>query len=119
MIGIWASAGLAGMGALWVGATALQAREDLNEARSAAHELRSQLTSGDLDAAAATATKVATHGQHAHSATRGPAWAVLSKVPVVGEPFDTFRGITGAADSLGNEALPGLVTAMRELDPAT
>lgn len=111
------AAALLVLGGVWVAATALMARGELNDVRADAPLLRSQLTAADISAATITADSMAAKARRAHHLTRGPAWAVLARVPVLGEPFKTARGITAAADELGSTALPRLVAAGTEIDP--
>ena len=108
---------LIGAGAIWVGATAWMARSELNAVRSGAPVLRAQLMAADIPAATASADLIARQASRSHKLTSGPAWALISKVPILGDPFRTARGITGVADELGRTALPQLVEAGATIDP--
>jgi hypothetical protein len=110
---------LLGLGGAWIAVTAMMARSELDDVRVGAPQLRAQLTAADLAGATTSADSMARHARRAHHLTRGPAWAVVSRMPVVGAPFRTARGITEAADELGTNALPQLVTAGTVIDPDT
>ena len=104
---------------LWLAVTALIARGQLNEARDEAHTLGAQISAGKWAAARATAAEIATHAHRAHQLTSGPVWALAAALPSGGEPLQTIRGITAGADSLGQGALPQLVSASTRLNPQT
>ncbi len=108
---------LIALGLLWVGVTAWMARSELNAVRAAAPVLRAQLLAADIPAATASADLMARQASRSHKLTGGPAWALISRIPVLGEPFETARGITGVADELGRNALPQLVEAGTAIDP--
>jgi hypothetical protein len=103
----------------WLAVTGFMARSQLATARAEVHQLRAQISAGDLKAARVTASDLAKHAHRAHQLTTGPAWAVAAAVPAGGEPLRTIRGITASVDSLGSDVLPALVTASEHLDPAT
>lgn len=106
-------------GGLWVAVTAVMASAELKQARADSSQLREQLTDVDARTATASAEGIAHHARRAHDLTRGPAWAVMSRIPVLGDPFQSARGIAAAADELGRNALPQLVAASAELNPET
>lgn len=114
---IVAAAALIGLGAIWVGVTAWMARSELNAVRTGAPVLRAQLLAADIPAATASADLIARQATRSHKLTSGPAWALISRIPVLGDPFQTARGITGVADDLGRNALPQLVEAGTTIDP--
>ena len=99
--------------------TGLLARNQLNSVRAEVQHLRAQISAGDLDGARATARSIAGHAGSAHSYTGGPVWAVAGKVPAGGAPIETVRTITAEVDDLGQNVLPEVVTATRQLDPST
>ncbi|MGQ0629512.1 MAG: DUF4012 domain-containing protein [Sporichthyaceae bacterium] len=113
------AAALVGLGAVWVGGTAVMARGELLDARAEAQILRTQLAAADISAATASADALARHANRAHQLTAGPAWALATKLPLVGDTVRTVRGITEAADELGAGALPKLVGVGTALDPST
>jgi hypothetical protein len=105
------------LGLVWVGVTAWMARSELNAVRSGVPVLRAQLVAADVPAATASADLMARQATRAHKLTSGPAWAVASRIPVLGDPFKTARGITEVANELGRNALPQLVQAGTTIDP--
>jgi len=107
---------LSGLCLAWLVVTALLARRDLMALRSEATELGGQLRVADVRGATATAEAMSNHARRAHRLTGGPIWAVAGRIPGIGEPVTTVRGITFAADDLGSHALPALVAAGRQLD---
>jgi hypothetical protein len=119
LLALLGGAAFLGLGALWVAVTALMARAELDDVRAGVPQLRAQLTAADVAGATTSADSLARHARRAHHLTRGPAWAVASRLPVVGAPLRTARGITEAADELGANALPQLVTAGSAIDPDT
>lgn len=104
---------------LWILITGQLARGQLNQAQDDVHKLRAEISAGDLAAARSTVAELATHAHRAHVLTTGPAWAVAARIPLVGEPIHTIRGVTASIDTIGNQALPELVVATAQLDPAT
>lgn len=103
----------------WLVVTGLLARAQLNEARADVQKLRDEISVGDLPAARDTAADLASHAHRAHVLTTGPAWAVAARIPGAGDPIHTIRGVTASIDMIANQALPELVTATSQLDPAT
>jgi hypothetical protein len=103
----------------WLAVTGLLARNELQTVRSEMHQLRRQISAGDLPGARVTAASLAGHAERAHWLTTGPVWALAADLPAGGEPVETVRGITSSADLLASQALPGLVRASKDLDPAT
>ncbi|MBA3741954.1 DUF4012 domain-containing protein [Sporichthya sp.] len=110
-------AGLIAVSVIWVGITAWMARSELDAVRTGAPILRAQLLAADIPAATASADLMARQASRSHKLTGGPAWALISKLPYLGEPFETARGITEVADELGRHALPQLVHAGTTIDP--
>ena len=104
---------------LWLAVTALMARSQLNQARADTHTLGAKLSAGDWPAARAVAADIATHTHRASQLTSGPVWALAAALPQGGEPLQSFRGITAGLDSLGQGALPQLVSAAERVNPRT
>jgi hypothetical protein len=118
-IGMIAAGGLLLLAGSWLGATALMARSQLTQVRAEARTLGAQLSASNWPAARATAEKIAVHAHRANQLASGPVWALAAALPSGGEPLKTIRGITAAADSLGRDALPELVSASQRLNPRT
>jgi Protein of unknown function (DUF4012) len=103
---------------VWLVVTGLMARSQLTRVRSEVHQLRAEISAGNLTAARATAADLAKHAHRAHELTTGPVWAIAAGVPAGGEPLSTIRGVTASLDELGRNALPQLISASDQLDPA-
>lgn len=110
--------GLVLLGAIWIVATALMARSELQAVRTDVRQLRSQIDADDFAAVERTADDLAKHARRAHQVTTGPAWALAAEVPFGGDPLRTIRGITSSANALGRDALPALIAARNKLDPS-
>ncbi|WP_033384999.1 DUF4012 domain-containing protein [Sporichthya polymorpha] len=117
-LGVVGAVVLGVLGLVWVGVTAMMARSELNKVRAGAPQLRAQLLAADIPSATASADLIARQATRSHKLTSGPAWAVISRIPVLGDPFETARGITGVANELGRNALPELVEAGTTIDPS-
>ena len=104
---------------LWLAATALLVRSQLNQVRADAHTLGSRISASNWAGARATANDLAAHAHRAHQLTSGPVGALAAALPSGGEPLQIIRGITAGVDSLGREALPKLVAASERLNPRT
>jgi Protein of unknown function (DUF4012) len=109
--------GLILLGGVWVVVTGVLARSQLESVRAEVHQLRAQLTSGDLSGARKTLAALQTHAHRAHELTTGPFWAVAAQLPAGGQPIETVRGITSSADQLAAKALPTLIDVRKKLDP--
>lgn len=103
----------------WVLITALLARTQLEDVRAEVRQLHAQVSAGNLDAARATARQLSQHAAKADDYTSGPAWALVANIPAGGAPFQTVRTITAQVDVLGQQVLPEVITATRQLDPST
>lgn len=110
---------LSGMGIAWLVITAALARHDLSAARSEASILRAQITAADILGARRTADSLSHHARRSHRLTGGPAWWTAARVPVLGEPFRTIRGISAASDELARGALGPLIDVGHRMDLQT
>lgn len=114
-----AGGGLILLAGAWLIVTGLLARSQLQSVRAEVHQLRSQLTSGDVAGARKTLSVLQTHARRAHELTTGPVWALAADLPAGGQPIETVRGITSSADELAAKALPTLIDVRNKLDPGT
>lgn len=112
------SAVLLGLGMVWLAVTGWMARAQLELVRADTQNLRVQLAAGDVAGASAAATSLEVHARRAHALTGGPIWSMAAATPVLGEPVATVRGVTGATDRIGRDAVPALVAVGQALDPA-
>lgn len=115
--------------AAWIGVTGwlahselLAVREDLGALReSVGHSVEGgSRTAGAAGSPAESdqerlVRSAAAHAARAHGLTTGPAWYTASRLPFVGGPFETVRGIADASDRLAGDVLPPLVRAVPRL----
>jgi hypothetical protein len=111
--------GLLLLAVLWLAATAVMARGQLNQVRADVRTLSATISASDWPAARAAAASLGSHAHRANQLTSGPVWALAAALPQGGEPLKTIRGITAGADTLGRDALPQLVAATERLNPRT
>ena len=117
----WILVGVGGLMILtiaWVVVTGLMARSQLNSMKSELTQLRSDINSGNVDDARIVAGSLEQHAHKAHELTTGPAWWASALLPGVGDPLDSVRGISSAADALGTQTVPQLVDVSSSLDPS-
>src|SRR5665647_882129 len=114
-----AAGGVVLLAGLWLAATALMARSQLNQVRADVHTLSARISASDWPAARATAADLASHAHRANQLTSGPVWALAAALPSGGEPLQTIRGITAGVDTLAHDALPQVVRASERLNPRT
>lgn len=98
--------------------TALLARSELGQVRSELTQLRTAVTDGRTTDARSVADELGNRTRRAHHLTTGPAWWAASSIPLAGDPLDSMRGTTTAADVLGRQTLPDLISIANDLDPA-
>ena len=101
----------------WLGWSALQAKSELESARTDLQVVRDALGERDLPAARAAAKKAAEKTAGARKGTSDPIWRVAGAVPVLGRSLSTTTGVAQAADALTSKALPGLLDAVEAADP--
>ncbi len=102
---------------VWLGATALHAKGQLDQLRAQLPALQQGLLSGDdVTPQIATASR---HAQIAYDDTHDPLWAAASAVPVLGQPFATVRGLTEATRAVVVDAATPLAQAVGEVKPQT
>ncbi len=103
---------------LWLAFTGAQARAQLSDASGELPALRSALAAGDLVRARHLLSDVQRRAASAEAGTHDLVWAAAARVPFLGAPAATVRGLTSAVDRLAAEALPDVVTAAGALDPS-
>ncbi|HET7530936.1 MAG TPA: DUF4012 domain-containing protein [Mycobacteriales bacterium] len=97
--------------------TALLARRELNNARSALSVVKSRLLAGDEAGARAELATAEHDAAAAAGHTGGPVWRAAAAVPVLGSPLDTVRGIAATAHDLTSTTLPRVVDVATALSP--
>ena len=101
---------------VWLAATAWQAREALQHARSQMPVVLAAVRDGDPAAASAVGS-VADEAQTAYDATHDPVWAVASRIPVLGQPLHTVQGLTEVTQAVSVGALEPIVGSVQSLRP--
>jgi Protein of unknown function (DUF4012) len=96
-------------GAAWVLITGLLARAQLEHVRKELPQLRTALAAGQVAEARSISADLAKRAHRAHQLTKGPAWSVGAKIPILGTPLRTSRTIATASDDIGGRVLPGLL----------
>lgn len=97
------------LGVVWLGWTAQRAYAGLRDAQVQGRTLQVALIAGDQPAADAALAQFQSSSTDAAKATSSPGWAMLERIPVVG---DDARGLAVVSDvlaSLGDDAIPPLV----------
>lgn len=99
--------------------TAWQARQldgVVTQLRANGDQLHSQLTSSDLDGAAATAARLRLTAEHGRDLTSGPHWAVAGWLPGIGRDVRAVRALTASTAEILDAAQP-LESLLPRLDP--
>jgi hypothetical protein len=117
---VWASAATGVLVLLCVGwmlYSGLAAKSQLETVRGLVHKLRTEINSGDLSGARATAEQIASHAAKAHDLTTDPLWSVTAHLPFLGTAISSARTLTSNVDTVAVSALPALVDASTSIDP--
>ena len=78
----------------WLGAGVLDAKSNLERARSSVLQAKDALLAGDPADAAAQASIARTQAQSAHDATHSIAWNIAASIPWLGSPFQSGQQLT-------------------------
>jgi hypothetical protein len=105
------------VGAVWVGVTGNRAKAELSKVRADLNLMRQQISGGDFASARTSAVLAANDAHQAHVLTSGPAWWTGAKLPWLGSPLLTTRGLSRAADQLATNVLPALIRITQDLQP--
>lgn len=108
---------LVGLG-VWLGVTAVHAKNGLENARTAATAARSALLTGDTAAASRDVDWAVEAAENARSATHSLPWTLLAPLPIIGAPLETTRQVASAADALATQVLKPAAKAGAALSPA-
>jgi len=106
---IRALAALAILALLVFGWQALTSVRALNDARTSADSLVDAIASGNVQHAKAELQDFDDATTRAHHRTDGPLWWLGAHVPVLGRNLDAVSTIAEQADTIADEALPGIV----------
>lgn len=96
----------------WVVIRGIGAVTDLQQVATSASQLKSAITSRDLEKAETAARKIEHHAASAHSLTSDPVWQAFGVLPWIGPNFRAVSEISAIADDVASDALtPVLETA--------
>jgi hypothetical protein len=109
---------IAGLGIIWIGITAILARQQAVNLDNRLQQVRLLLAEGRLAEAQDMAKPIPAIAAREHALTSGPAWWFAAHLPLVGDPFEVLRGTTAASDQVG-KAMPDLMQVVSDLNPAT
>jgi hypothetical protein len=101
----------------YLAVTALLARRELSNAKSALSVVKSRLLAGDQAGAHAQLVTADRDADAAAGHTGGIVWRAAAAVPVLGAPLDTVRGIALTAHDLTSSTLPQVVGVASSLSP--
>ncbi|WP_375000609.1 DUF4012 domain-containing protein [Aeromicrobium sp. CTD01-1L150] len=87
----------------------------LDRAGHAASVLTTQVAHGDVDGAEATLDQLSDDTDTARRRTDGLGWAVLARLPVVGDDVDAIRTVSRELDRVVVQALPAVVEVADEI----
>lgn len=117
-VGLLAAAGLLLLGLIWIGVTALLARNALQDLDTRYDRLQTAISDGDIARARAIAADIPAVAERAHDLTTGPAWWTAAQLPYFGEPVEVARGVAAASGRVGTEVVPNLLEVADAIDPA-
>jgi hypothetical protein len=95
----------------WVGARALMAKGQLENAIPLAATVQGRLVEGDADAAGAAAFELVKHANSAASLTSDPVWRAFESLPAVGGNLTVVRQLAGIVEDIASGAVLPLTTA--------
>ncbi|MFL6132681.1 MAG: DUF4012 domain-containing protein [Nocardioidaceae bacterium] len=101
----------------FTGYQALKAKTALERTASDFDTLRTQLTDGDEVAARATLAQAQRNATEAKDNSHGLGWWMSGRLPQLGPNIKAIQVITGVADSLAHDVLPGVISASSTLSP--
>jgi hypothetical protein len=95
----------------WVGARALMAKGELENAIPLAATVQGRLVEGDADAAGAAAAELVEHANSAASLTSDPVWRAFESLPAVGVNLTVVRQLAGTVEEIASGAVLPLTAA--------
>src|SRR4051812_16218276 len=101
----------------YLAVTALLARRELTNAKSALSDVKARLLAGDETGAHAQLVTADRDADAAARHTGGIVWRAAATIPWVGAPLDTVRGIALTAHDLTSTTLPQVVSVASSLSP--
>jgi hypothetical protein len=101
----------------FTGYQALKAKTALERAAADISTLSGQLTRGDQAGARDTLAQAQRNAGEAAANTHGVGWWLSGKLPRLGANVEAVQTVTGVADRVAHDVLPGVVTAATTLSP--
>lgn len=102
----------------WVGIRAVMAKGELQSAIPLATQIRSQIVSGDGQAAGKTFAELAPHAAKAATLTGDPVWRACEFVPFVGSNLTAMRQVSSIVDELVQSAAEPLTQIVGDVKVA-
>lgn len=103
---------------VWVGAQALTAKSELEQAVPLASAVRQAVVAGDFAAAQDAATKLGEHARAAAAHAGDAVWRAFEFVPFLGPNLTAVRQLTMIVDDVSKRAVMPLVPLAGSIDPA-
>jgi len=100
----------------WVAVRGVLAKNDLEQSVQLVGTLKSQLTSGDVDAAKKTATELRDHADSARSLTLDPVWRASEFTPLVGSNLRVVRQISSIVGGVADDAVMPVAKVLGDVD---
>jgi hypothetical protein len=101
----------------WLGWQGWHAMRDLQDAEASADVLKASLT--DVDHRDRAIADLQDSARSAKGRTDGPLWGALTHLPLVGDDVRGVRAVSSSLETLANDGVPALVTAVDGLDGVT
>ncbi|MCK0173769.1 DUF4012 domain-containing protein [Mycolicibacterium sp. F2034L] len=89
----------------WLGFRGLEAKSNLEQARTSAQQTKDALLQGDTEAAARSADDAQSHAQTARDAAHSIPWNIAAAVPWLGDPLRSTQQITDVVLGLATDVL--------------
>lgn len=90
---------------VWLGVNALDARSNLEQARTSAQQTKDALLRGEVDRARQAADSAQEHAQAARDATHSVPWSIGSVIPWLGDPLKSGQQISDVVLGLAANVL--------------
>ena len=101
----------------WLGFRAVQAKSNLEDARTSAQQAKDALLRGDTADAVTFADRATSHARTARDATHSVPWTLAAAIPWLGSPLDTGRRISDVVLGLASDVLAPATRTGAALSP--
>jgi len=102
----------------WLGAKALDAKSNLEQARSSAQQSKDALSKGKVEDAKQWAADAHTNAQAASDATHSLPWGIAAAAPWLGRPFESGQQMTDVVLGLASDVLQPSAEIGTAMSPA-